>query len=108
MLLEDIVLAVVVGVVLLLVGIPIARLLKVASWRQKDPLAEAHERLRIAQREAEAARVNREAEKIYEQLYDEALAEDHGRVGARVAPDEEHEIPPLDEAAAKGKQHGQR
>jgi hypothetical protein len=118
MLLEDIVLAVLVGVVLLLVGIPIVRLLRVASFRQKDPLAEAQERLRIAQREAEAARVNREAEKIYEHLYDEALAEDHGRVGTRVsssgstgasgvAPEEQGDVQAADETA-KGKRHGQR
>jgi hypothetical protein len=108
MLLEDIVLAVVVGVVLLFVAIPIARLVKVASSRPKDALAEAQERLRMAQRDAEAARVNREAERIYEQLYDEALAEDHGRVGARVAPEEGRDTQAVDEAAAKGKRHGQR
>jgi hypothetical protein len=76
MLLEDILLAIAVAVVLVIVGRPIVRFLKFAPRRAKDPLAEAHERLRIAKLEAEAARVNREAEKIYEHLYEETLSDD--------------------------------
>jgi hypothetical protein len=94
MLLEDIVLAVAVGVVLLVMGPPLARLLVKAMGRRRDPLAEAQERLRMAQREAEAARVNREAEKIYERLYDEAL-EEHAE--ARSAEDA---------STDKGNRHG--
>lgn len=108
MLLEDILLAVAVGVVLLMVAVPIVRFLKVAPWRKRDPLAEAQERLRIAKLEAEAARVNREAEKIYEQMYEETVrvgADDRGK-GVRVAPDDEA-VPALDEATGKGKKHGQ-
>jgi hypothetical protein len=106
MLLEDILLVVAVGVVLLMFGLPIARFLKGAPWRRKDALAQAHERLRIAKLEAEAARVNREAEKIYERLYEETLAEDHGGTGARIVADEEA-VQARDEPAAKGKRHGQ-
>jgi hypothetical protein len=105
MLLEDILLAVAVGVVLLMVGVPIVRFLKIAPWRRKDPLAEAQERLRVAKLEAEAARVNREAEKIYEQMYEETVADDRGK-GVRVAPDDEAAAA-LDEATEKGKTHGQ-
>jgi hypothetical protein len=73
MLLEDLLLAAAVGVALLVGGVPILRLVKLAPWRRKDPLAEAQERLRIAKLEAEIAKVNRETEKIYEGLYGEAL-----------------------------------
>jgi hypothetical protein len=106
MLLEDILLAVAVGVVLLLVGVPIVRSLKLVPWPRKDPLAEAQERLRIAKLEAEAARVNREAEKIYESLYEETVAEPRGGIDARVATDKEAVVPAQDESAEKGKRHG--
>src|SRR5579864_4680412 len=106
MLLEDILLAVAVGAVLLMVGAPIVRFLKVAPWRRKDPLAEAQERLRIAKLEAEAAKLNREAERIYEHMYEETIAEDRGGKGARVVADEEA-VETLDEPTGKGKRHGQ-
>lgn len=106
MLLEDILLAVAVGVVLLMVGLPIVRFLKGAPWRRKDALAQAQERLRIAKLEAEAARVNREAEKIYEHLYEDALADNRGGTGARIAPDKEA-VQAVDEPTEKGKRHGQ-
>jgi heme exporter protein D len=76
MLLEDLLLAVAIGVVGLVVILPVVRLVRGALWRRKDPLAEAHERLRQAKLEAEAARVNREAERIYEQMYEESLSDD--------------------------------
>ena len=88
MLLEDLLLAVAIGIVGLFVGLPLVRLLRGASWRRKDPLAEAHERLRKAKLEAEAARVNREAEQIYERMYDETMSSDRP-AGVRVAPEDE-------------------
>ncbi|HWW87089.1 MAG TPA: hypothetical protein VNZ26_26010 [Vicinamibacterales bacterium] len=105
MLLEDILLAGAVGIVLLMVGLLIYRFLKVAPWRRRDPLAEAQERLRIAKLEAEAARVNREAEKVYERLYEETLKDDRGGGGARVVADEA--VQAVDEQMKKGKRHGQ-
>jgi len=107
MLLEDILLAVAIGAVLLLFGVPIVRFLKVAPWRRKDPLAEAQERLRVAKMEAEAARLNREAEKIYESLYEDTLAKGRGGTGARVATDKEPGQA-IDEPIEKGKRHGQQ
>jgi hypothetical protein len=86
MLLEDVLLAVAIGVIGLLVGWPIVRLYKSAPWRKRDPLGEARERLRVAKIEAEAARVNREADSIYEKLYEESLAEEEA---APEAPPEE-------------------
>jgi hypothetical protein len=108
MLLEDILLAVALGVVVLMVGRPILRLIKAAPSRPKDPLAEAQERLRLAKLEAEAARVNREAEKIYEQLYEETLAPgaDAPPGGPRIAPEPES-AQTTDQDIEKGKRHGQ-
>ena len=106
MLLEDILLALAAGVVLVVVGASIVRFLKVAQWRRKDPLAEAQERLRIAKLEAEVARVNREAEKIYEHLYEETLTDDRGGAGVRVGPDTDP-LPIPDEPTRNGKRHGQ-
>ncbi len=108
MLLEDILLAVAIGVVLLVVGWPLYRLLKTAApeWRRRDPLAEAHARLKAAQREAEAARLNREADRIYEKLYDDALTDD-GR-GPRVEEraDERNGAEAVDPPGEKGQRNG--
>jgi hypothetical protein len=73
MLLEDILVAVVIGVGALLIGVPLYRFWRAAPWRRRDPVAEARERLRVATLEAEAARINRQAEKVYDDLYREAL-----------------------------------
>lgn len=88
MLLEDLLLAVAIGIIGLVVILPLARILRAAPWRRKDPLAEAHERLRQAKLEAEAARVNREAERIYERMYEETLPGD-GAAGVRVETEKE-------------------
>jgi hypothetical protein len=76
MLLEDILLAAAIGVALVLVGWPVAQVLRVAPWRKRDPVAEAKERLRVAKLDAEAARLNREAERIYDDLYKDALTDE--------------------------------
>ena len=113
MLLEDLLLVVVVGIVVLLLGRPIVRLLQTASWRQKDPLAEAKERLRIAKIEAEVARVNRETERIYEGLYEDTLKEGPAATGTRIAPGEESAAPEGEEREGmestfeRGKRNGQ-
>jgi hypothetical protein len=106
MLLEDILLAVAVGIVALTVGVPIVRLLMAAPWRREDPLAAAQERLRVAKIEAEIAKVNREADSIYDSLYEEALAEDREGGDARVAK-RENATATLEGAARKGERHGQ-
>ncbi len=106
MLLEDLMLAFAAVVVVSMVGWSMYRFLKVAPWRRRDPLAEAHERLRLAKLEAEAERVNREADRIREQLYEQALADDGRSAGARVAVDEQA-AQALDQPLEKGKRHGQ-
>jgi hypothetical protein len=73
MVLEDLLLVVAIGVLLGFVGWPLYLFAHRLSRRKGDPLAEAHERLRIAQVEAETARVNRETERIYDEMYKETL-----------------------------------
>jgi hypothetical protein len=107
MLLEDLLLAVAIGIVGLMVGWPLVRFLKAAPWRRKDPLAEAHERLRMAKLEAEAARVNREAEKIYERMYEETVSSDREAAGVRIETEKEgaggaEERPPEESPRKKG------
>ena len=113
MLLEDVLLAVAIGIVGLFVAWPLARLFKAVSQRQRDPLAEAQERLRVAKLEAEAARVNREADRIYETLYEETLQDGREAGRARVETKEElaaepgqEERRPVEPPPEKGKTHG--
>jgi hypothetical protein len=110
MLLEDILLVVAIGVVVGVVGWPIYRFANREPWRRKsDPLAEAQERLRVAKLEAEAARLNRETERIYEEMYQEALDPERKGEGPRVAADKESPdaAEGASETAEKGKRHGQ-
>ena len=57
------------------VGIPLVKLFKLMFPSKKDSLREAQERLEVARKEAEAARLNKEAEKVYSKIYDEVLEE---------------------------------
>jgi hypothetical protein len=103
-------LAVAVGAVLLTIGLPIVRLLKAAPWRREDPLAAAQERLRIAKLEAEIAKVNREAENIYESLYQEAMTDDRGGGSNRRVAADDKAARALDEephGTGKGQRNGQ-
>jgi hypothetical protein len=109
MLLEDLLLAAAVGVVLLVAGVPIVRLAKLAPWRRKDPLAEAEERLRIAKLEAEIAKVNRETERIYEGLYGDVLDDGtlaKGAKGGATTPETDADAAP-EEATPNGKRNDQ-
>jgi TPP-dependent pyruvate/acetoin dehydrogenase alpha subunit len=103
MLLEDILLAVVIGVVLLLVVWPAYRLVKTATpeWRRRDPLAEAKARLKAAQTEAEAARIHREADRIYEKLYDDTLAD-----GEEAGVEDQERAEAVEPPGEKGNRNG--
>jgi len=69
--LEDILLAV---VVLSFGGWFIVRpLLRLVATAKRDPVVEAKERLRVAQMDAEAAKLNQQADEILDHLYDETL-----------------------------------
>lgn len=58
------------------IGLPIIRLIKLLIPIKRDPLKDARVRLEVAKTEAEAAKLNKEAEKVYSQLYAEALDDD--------------------------------
>ena len=104
MLLEDILLAIAIGVVLLVVGLPIVRLLRaIPSLRPRDPLAEARARLKAAKAEEEAAKLNREADRIYERLYDDALTGGERDLGTAAQEEAEEVDPPRE----KDRGHGQ-
>ncbi len=74
MLIEDIMLLTLLGVAVFLIGIPIFRLVKaVLPKKERNPLVEAKSRFEHARLEVEAAKLNKETEKMYEDLYQEAL-----------------------------------
>lgn len=72
---EGILLALLVGVGILMVGLPLVKVFRILFPKKTDSLKEAQERLEIARKEREAARLNKEAEKVYSELYNEALEE---------------------------------
>lgn len=47
----------------------------VSSRLPSDPVKDAKKRVQIAQSELEAARLNKEAEKLYEEMYQNAMKE---------------------------------
>lgn len=58
------------------VGIPLVKIFKMIFPSKRDSLREAQERLEVARKDAEAARLNKEAEKVYSKIYDEVLEDD--------------------------------
>ena len=106
MIAEDILFALVVIGAIYLVGRMLFR--GFLSWRKakSDPIAEAKERIRLAELEIEAARLNAQADKMIGGLYDEQLREERVEP-KRVASDEEV-VEALDEQMEKiekGKRH---
>lgn len=76
MLFEDILLLLGLGTSVFLIGIPFYKLVKLLVPKKRNRVAEAQERLAAAKAEAEAAQLEKQAEKIYEDLYQEALEDD--------------------------------
>lgn len=56
-----------------MIGIPFIKLLKLILPQKQDPLKEAKLRLEIAKKDLEAVKLNKETEKLYNQMYDESL-----------------------------------
>lgn len=74
---EDLMLLALLASGVFFIGIPIFKFVKAVTPRKRvDPLVEAKARLEQARLEAEAAHLNKEAEKIYDHLYEETLQED--------------------------------
>lgn len=73
---ESVLVFLLIGITLFMVGIPMIKLIKMLLPTRRDPVGEAQERLEIAKKEAEAARLNKETEKVLDQLYQETLEDD--------------------------------
>jgi hypothetical protein len=76
MLFETLLIFVALGVAVFFVGIPLIKLVKALVPPKKDPLKEAQLRLELAHKEAAAARLNKETEKLYTKMYQEVLEDD--------------------------------
>jgi hypothetical protein len=76
MLFESVLLFIAVGIAIFFIGIPLIKLVKALIPPKRDPLQEAQQRLEIAHKEMEAARLNKEAEKLYQKMYQEVLDEE--------------------------------
>lgn len=76
MLFEDIILLLLFGVGIFLIGIPTYKLVAAIVPKKRNPLKEAKERLELVRVEIEAAKLNKEAEKLAENLYSETLDDD--------------------------------
>jgi hypothetical protein len=72
----DILLLLLGGSGIFFIGIPFYKLMAKLLPSKRNTLAEAKERLEQAHLDAEAARLNKEAEKIYDHLYEDVLHKD--------------------------------
>ncbi len=70
---EGVLLLLLFGVTIFAIGIPAVKLFKLLFPPKRDSLQEAQERLEAAKKEAQAARLNKEVEKVYSELYEEVL-----------------------------------
>lgn len=63
-----------------LIGIPLYKLVRAMIPKKRNPLAEAKDRLEQTRLEVEAARLEKEREKLYNKMYEEALQEDETEI----------------------------
>jgi len=75
MLFEDIILLILLTSGVFLIGIPIFKFTKAILPKKRNFLTEAKKRLDQAKLDAEAARLNKETEQLYEKMYEETLQE---------------------------------
>jgi len=59
-----------------MVGIPAWKMVRVLFPKKNDSLEEAKVRLEVAKKEAQAARLNKETEKVYSEIYEDVLEEE--------------------------------
>lgn len=76
MLFEDIMLLILLGSGVFLIGIPCYKLVRKIIPAKRNPLVDAKERLEQARLEVEAARLDKEREKLYNQMYNEVLEDE--------------------------------
>ena len=80
MLFESILIFLAMGTGTFFIGIPLWKLAKKVVPPKVDPIGDAKQRLELAKAELEAARLNKEAEKLYGKMYEEALEDDDSSV----------------------------
>ena len=73
MLLEDLLILLIIGSGIFLIGIPFYKFIRAIVPQKRDPVAEAKIRLELAKADAEAAKLNKETERLYDSLYQETL-----------------------------------
>ncbi len=73
---EGILLLLLFGITIFAIGIPAVKLLRLMLPHKRDSLKEAQERLEVARKEAAAARLNKETEKVYSEIYEEVLEDE--------------------------------
>jgi len=76
MLIEEILLLIIGGGAVFFLGIPAYKIVKALLPSKTNALADAKERLEKARLDAEAARLDKETNKIYNDLYQDVLDED--------------------------------
>lgn len=59
-----------------MVGIPAWKMARTLFPKKTDSLEEAKIRLEVAKKEAQAARLNKETEKVYSEIYEDILEEE--------------------------------
>lgn len=64
------------GFSIFLIGIPGYKLFRSLIPPKRDPLKEAQERLKQARLDAEAAKLNKETQHLYDQMYHEVLEDE--------------------------------
>lgn len=74
---EDLLLLALLGSGVFLIGIPLYKLAKVLRpAKKRNPLNEAQDRYEQAKLEVQAARLDKESEKLYNQMYEEVLQDE--------------------------------
>lgn len=76
MLVETMLIILALGTGTFFVGIPVWKLTRRLAPPKVDPIGDAKQRLELAKAELEAARLDKEAEKLYGKMYDEALEDE--------------------------------
>jgi hypothetical protein len=73
---EILLLLIALGLGFFFIGIPLIKLVKLLLPQKKNPLLEAKAKLELARLEAEAAKVMKETENVYGELYKDVLEDD--------------------------------
>ena len=76
MLFEELLWLLALGSSVFFIGIPVWKLVRAVVPQKRDPVGEAKIRLEAAKADAEAAKLNKETEKVYEEIYGDVLEDE--------------------------------